>query len=312
MLALSTAWFAREETPLADLFSLLVKHGFQAFELNYVVHPVDLEEIRRLQQKLGFRIVSLHNVCSTLREPLEPDDQYGDNIASLNEEERRQAAMHLRSTAETAAQLGAKAVVIHGGFVPAAKEDQEYRRLRRAFGRGEIDSTAMATAMREKVAQRKALGRPHLEQLVKSLREVCPDFPDLRFGLECRYHYYSLPDVDELAEVLAEANLPNLGYWHDCGHAQVQENFGICRHRDWLERYGHCLIGMHLHGMADRIHDHYPPAPGNMPFEMVLSHLRPDIIQVLELGKFNDLESILAGRDYLQAVFTRGEVMPAE
>ncbi len=311
MLALSTAWFAREEAPLADLFSLLVKHGFHAFELNYVVHPLDLEEIRRLQEELGFTIVSLHNVCSTLREPLAPDDQYGDNIASLDEGERRQAVMHLRSTAETAAQLGARAVVIHGGFVPAAKEDQDYRQLRRAFARGEIEPAVMAEIMRQKVAQRREMGRPHLEQLVRSLREVCPDFPNLRFGLECRYHYYGLPALDELAEVLAEADLPNLGYWHDCGHAQVQEHFGICRHRDWLDRYGYCLIGVHLHGMTDRTHDHYPPAPGNMPFEMIRSYLRADTLQVLELGKFNDLESIVAGRDYLQAIFAHGEVVPA-
>ncbi len=311
MLALSTAWFTREELPLADIFSLLVKHGFQAFELNYVVHPVDLGEMRRLQQELGFTITSLHNVCSTLREPLAPDDEYGDNIASLDEDERRQAAMHLRSTAETAVQFGARAVVIHAGFVPAAKADQEYRALRRAFARGEIEPSTVAEITQKKVAQRKEMGRPHLAQLRKSLREVCPDFPELRFGIECRYHYYGLPDVDELAEVLAEANLSNLGYWHDCGHAQVQENFGICRHQDWLERYGHCLIGVHLHGMADRTHDHYAPAPGNMPFEMIRAYIRPDTIQVLELGKFNDLESVVAGRDYLQAIFTRGEVVPA-
>jgi sugar phosphate isomerase/epimerase len=125
----------------------------------------------------------------------------------------------------------------------------------------------------------------------------------LRFGLESRYHYFSFPNIDELDYLLDELKLPNVGYWHDCGHAQFQEHLGLCRHADWLERYGAHLVGVHLHGMGDAIHDHFAPAPGNMPFELVRRYLRPDTVRVLELAPTNSLAAIVAGRNYLEQLF---------
>ena len=304
MLALSTAWFKESPWSLDDIFARLTEHGFRAFELNYVVHPLNLNQLDALMERTGFEITSLHNVCSSASFPPGQDDRYGDNIASLDEEERRQGASYLRSTAETAMHLGARAIVIHAGSVPAARKDSTYFKLREAYLAGEIAQDAMHQEMQVRYAQRKKSGRPHLEQLLKSLAAVCPDFPTLRFGLESRYHFYSLPDIDELDYVLDRLSLDNVGYWHDCGHAQVQENLGLCRHEDWLQRYGDRLIGVHLHGMGDLIHDHFAPAAGNMPFEMIGRYLNDDTVRVLELANFNDLDSIIAGRDYLEDLYT--------
>ena len=44
MLALSTAWLGRVERPLDDNIALLVEQGFRAFELNFVVHPISLDD----------------------------------------------------------------------------------------------------------------------------------------------------------------------------------------------------------------------------------------------------------------------------
>jgi len=303
MLAISTAWLARSERPLEEMLALLAGQGFRELELNFVVHPLDIERMQRLCGRLGLHVVSLHNICSALTEPVAPDDQYGDNLASLSEEERRQSVMHLRSTAEAALRLGARAVVVHSGSVASLKGENAYFEMLRAFAAGAADAGHVRAEMRRRMAARQTLGRPHVEQLLRSLSEVCADFPQLQFGLECRYHYYSLPSLDELGYVLDRLGLPNVGYWHDCGHAQVQENLGLCRHVDWLERYGDYLIGFHLHGLGDPVHDHYAPAPGNMPFEMIRDYMREDTLRVLELNPGNSLESVLAGRDYLQALF---------
>ena len=109
MLALSTAWFKQSESSLDDLFALLIEQGFHAFELNHVVHPLDPDEFNGMIAHHRFEITSLHNVCSSLADPLEPDNRYGDNLAALDETARRQGVIHLRSTAEAALQLGAKA-----------------------------------------------------------------------------------------------------------------------------------------------------------------------------------------------------------
>ena len=250
MLALSTAWFKNSRRPLQDNLALLVSHGFRVFELNHVVHPVNLEQLNDLREQYGLEFASLHNVCSTATEPLHPDDRYGDNIASLDEAARRQSVTLLRATAETAMELGARAVVIHAGFVPAAREDPMYRALWKGYGAGEVEQAVIHREMQARFAQRKESGRPHLGQLIKSLSAVCPDFPALRFGLESRYHFYSLPDIDELDCVLDALDLDHVGYWHDCGHAQVQENLGLCRHEEWLARYGDRLVGVHMNCTA--------------------------------------------------------------
>ena len=78
-----------------------------------------------------------------------------------------------------------------------------------------------------------------------------------------------MPSFDELEQVLEEANCPNLGYWHDCGHAQFQQNLGIRRHEDWLERFHTRLVGVHLHGMGTFMLDHYAPTSDNMDFGLV-------------------------------------------
>jgi len=302
MLALSTAWLAGRQRPLEDDLALLVEQGFRAFELNFVVHPLDVALFERGIARWGIQITSLHNVCAPFSESLAPDDAYGDNVAALDEEERRQSAGHLRRTAEAALRLGARAVVVHSGSIPMLKADRTYTDMLRAYAKGQVDRATVRAEMRRRMAQRQALAAPHLAQLTRTLSEVCPEFPTLRFGLESRYHYYSLPALDELTNILEQLQLDNVGYWHDCGHAQFQEHLGLCRHADWLERYGERLVGVHFHGMFTEIHDHAAPAVGNMPFEMIVSYLRPATIRVLELAPSNSLTAVVAGRDYLETL----------
>jgi len=95
----------------------------------------------------------------------------------------------------------------------------------------------------------------------------------------------------------------NVGYWHDCGHGQVQENLGIRRHEDWLCRYQDRLIGVHLHGMFNRLLDHEAPAPGNMDFAMVSRYTKRDTLLTIEAHAGNSLEAMQAGIAYLEGIF---------
>ena len=132
---------------------------------------------------------------------------------------------------------------------------------------------------------------------------MCALFPEIRFGLEVRYDYFGLPDYDEMEDVLAEVNLDNVGYWHDCGHAQVFQNLGLWPHEAWLARYRDRLVGVHLHGMKNFLLDHQAPDPDNMDFEMVARYTRPDTLLVMEVSAENTLQDVLRGKDYLEKVF---------
>lgn len=305
MIAISTAWIPEDGWPIEKVFTALDVLEPEAIELNYRVHPLDIEGVRRQAERRGIVITSLHNICSANPDTLRHDDRYGDMIASLDENTRRLGVRYLRETAEAARALGARAVVIHSGSVEALKQSPTYSHsMRRATQAN--DPSIVAVHLPDLIRERARLAPQHFNQLISSLREVCPDFPDLRFGLEIRYHFYSLPDFDELDMIFREVDCANLGYWHDCGHAQVQENLGIRRHEDWLKRYQNRLVGVHLHGMENLLLDHQAPREGNMDFAMISRYVRADTVLVIEASPSNSAAAMLAGKRYLETVFRNG------
>jgi sugar phosphate isomerase/epimerase len=299
MIALSTIWFP--DLPLEDVFRTLRARDVLSFELNYRLHPLHIEEMKNYLRRYGLRITSLHNVCSEHTAPLAPDDRYGNHLADLDEEVRKLSAEHLKTTAQAAQKLGAKVIVVHGGYHAQAKNEDYHRLLREA--RNGADPGLVRERMDDLRRQRDGTVEPYLAQLIRSLKEVCPLYPTVKFGLENRYHYCDLPSLDELALVLDEVGADNLGYWHDCGHGQMQESMGLCRHEDWLRRYGHVLLGTHLHGMADPYHDHQAPTPDNMDFVMIGRYLHDGVLKVIEVEQQNSLEAVLAGKRYLEELY---------
>ncbi len=305
MIAISTAWIPEDGWPAERVFATMEILEPEAIELNYRVHPLDIEAVRRQVEERGMVVTSLHNICSTNPSPLPPENRYGDTIASLDEETRRLAAAYLRETAEAARTLRARAVVVHSGTVAAVNQSPTYRQnIRRATK--ENDPSVLMQHLPGLIRERALTAPRHFDQLVKSLQEVCPDFPDIRFGLEIRYHFHGLPDFNELEAVLSQVGCDNVGYWHDCGHAQVQENLGIRRHEDWLKRYQHHLIGIHLHGMHNLLLDHQAPTRDNMDFAMIRRYTGPDTVLVIEASPSNSVEAMRAGKKYLENIFRNG------
>jgi sugar phosphate isomerase/epimerase len=302
LISISTAWLPDIGSPIEQVLDTLEPLGSRTLEFNYRVHPLDLDATCRALNRRGLTVSSLHNICSTNGRPVPEEDRYGDSVAALDESARQAGLAHLTATAQAARTLGARAVVVHGGTVEAVKESPLYRQAMRESRRAN-NPAPLQSRMPELLKARQATAAQNLARLIASLKEVCPLFPDIRFGLELRYHFHGLPAFDELAEVLAEVNCPNLGYWHDCGHAQFQENLGICRHEDWLKRYRERLIGVHLHGMSSFMLDHYAPTAGNMDFAMIRRYINSDTLLVMEVSPENTAESVQQGKAYLETVF---------
>ena len=302
MIALSTAWIPEDGWPIERVLDAFETFDLDGVEFNYRVHPLDLEATRRELRKREITVTSLHNICSTNELPLANDDRYGDGIASLDEGTRQTAATYLKETAQVARSLGARAIVVHSGEVDAIKQFPAYREAMKQ-ARRENNPEILKEHLPALSEMRSVTAPQHVAQLVRSLREVCPLFPDIRFGLEIRYHFHDVPDFDELETVLAEVNSDNVGYWHDCGHAQVQENLGIRCHEDWLKRYQDRLIGVHLHGMQNLILDHRAPTEGNMDFAMIRRYTNPGTLLTMEVSAENSTEAVLAGKCYLERVF---------
>ena len=64
----------------------------------------------------------------------------------------------------------------------------------------------------------------------------------------------------------------NMRYWHDVGHAILQERVGLCWSNRWLETYKDHLIGVNLHDLKD-LEEYHPPSFGDVDFDDVFPQL---------------------------------------
>ena len=91
----------------------------------------------------------------------------------------------------------------------------------------------------------------------------------------------------------------SVGYWHDVGHAEVNQRLGFTPHEEWLSRFNHKMIGVHLHDVIG-ISDHRPPGKGTVNWDMVAKYLPYEIIRTCEIAEWNEEEEIQGVVDFLQ------------
>jgi sugar phosphate isomerase/epimerase len=124
-------------------------------------------------------------------------------------------------------------------------------------------------------------------------------------GIENRYHFHEIPDLEEIGLILRSFKGGNIRYWHDVGHAKVQENIGISSQRSLLEAYGEDMIGIHLHDVRG-LDDHLAPGQGEMEFSDIRVFLKPSIITVLEVHPEVERKALLEGIRFVKkAIFEK-------
>jgi sugar phosphate isomerase/epimerase len=317
VIALSTAWTAGRRPSLPRTFAAGRRMGFQTFEIGVSDAPFVLDDVLEALDEEQVTVCSLHAVCSQGDVP--PPNRRGDWIAEPDEELRRQGVAAVRETIDIARTLGASAVVLHGGRLPLPDAHLmqlslfryvEMLAMRQAT---EEDANADGDAacpppqpeqpwppplLNELVAQREAIVGQYLTALETSVRELCEYASDMRLALESRYYVQELPARDEFGMLFDRIDAPNLGYWHDIGHAHILERIGMIDHLAQLERYSDRLIGMHLHDIRG-FRDHQPPGRGDFDFSLISKHLRPNVLRVMEIAPDLSARAIRRGREHL-------------
>jgi sugar phosphate isomerase/epimerase len=301
-LALSTSWNAFRHTDGNSLVSEIKELGFGEIELSFNLLSNIVENIRLLVKNQQIKVTSLHNFCPIpdgLKREIALPDYY--SLASLDEQERQKALKYTKHTIETARSLGAEAVVLHTGRVEITDRTRDLIDL---FDRGLKDSREFNDLKSEAIRERDKIKDRFFESILKSLEELdlAARRSGILLGVETRFYYREIPNLEEIGNILEKFKGSQIRYWHDTGHAQLMENLGFCRHRDFLELSKGALLGIHLHNIVGCV-DHHAPSVGEIDFRELLPYVTKDTLKVIEAHHPASAEQLKDSKKMLEVVF---------
>lgn len=296
--ALSTMWAQQERfegKPLA--FAETARDlGFTHIEINYAMPP-DVVDV------LGAGTVL---PVSSLHQPAPKLDHggrwnYDLNLASTDETERRAAIGYAMQTIEIAAEVGARAVVVHLGGIGSVRRPEESR-LRALCAEGVSSGDEVERLRANLRAWREASAPPYLAAARRSLSELATHARrrGVVLGLEDRFNFHEIPSIDETAMLLLEHGPEAVGYWHDTGHAEVMHRLGMVERGDWLRRLGSRTVGTHINDV-DVVTDHRAPGEGTSPWDELLAGLPDTAIRVFEINQHRPDEALRRGLEVIAA-----------
>ncbi|MGQ9545783.1 MAG: sugar phosphate isomerase/epimerase family protein [Dehalococcoidia bacterium] len=294
--SLSTMWAKGRFGSMVEFVAKARELGFTHIEANTYVSPRMFAELL----KTGVPFSSIHSPCPAVSS-YRGISISSLSLSSLNESERTEAVDFAKKTIDLAAEVRAKAIVLHMGEVPIdlSLRDKLYKQHQAAYP----ETNERNEVKEELVRQRASRAAPYLNAAKESLRELCEYSAQkgIMLGLETRFHVNEIPNIDEMAKLLQLVGAPRslAGYWHDVGHAEVQQQLGFASHEEWLSRFHDRMIGIHLHDILG-ISDHHIPGTGRVNWDMIARYLSPGVLKVCEIGEWNDEKQMQRVIKFLQ------------
>ena len=273
LVSISTAWNYHSQMDIRQWCLQVEALGLNTIALDYQLTSSHLDELERILPDLGMGVSSVHNFCPLPNDPVE--GRHASNyyrLSSPDETERRKAVAWTKNTIETACRFQAGVVVIHAGTMGVGEDKSG--RLLDLYRQGQKESPEFSRLKAEILAARAQGKAPFIDALNKSLEEViaCALEKGVVIGLENRYYPFEVPNFDEVGEFLKRFQSENLKYWHDTGHAEINERLGFSSHKDFLTCYKDRMAGIHLHGMKGT-KDHLTPFIGDLDMAPILKAL---------------------------------------
>lgn len=269
--------------------------GFERVELGHGIRLSLMEGIQRRFKKGGFTISSLHNFCPL---PIEITRAAPDcyQFSSSDARERERAMKHTFQTIDFAERFGARVVVLHMGRTPI---DDYTSKLVKMAEVGLIHSREYVREKMTCIRKREDKAAAYVQRSKECLTRII-DYAkgkNVKLGIESRHGYEEIPNEREMAEMLNQFNVPEVGYWHDFGHVQVKHNLGYLDHREWLASAAPRLIGCHLHDTKWPGRDHLAPFMGDVEYDQLIPLLPKDTLFVFEMSPRRTKEEIITARD---------------
>ncbi|MGR3219381.1 MAG: sugar phosphate isomerase/epimerase family protein [Candidatus Anammoxibacter sp.] len=297
MLGISTVWRSTTTGDGNELIKKMLEPELDGLELEYRITDQMLKQMRPTLNKT--RVFSIHNFFP-IPEQIAPGNGNGDAflLSATDTNERKDAIKYTTKTIQIANDLGAKTVVLHLGRVPMETIKNE---LFLFYKDNKIGTAEYVEFMRKFKKTRAKAKEKCFDALLMSMEKLLreADRYNISLGIENRYYFRELPDFDEIGYILEKFKGGKLGYWHDVGHAKVNENLGLMKAEMFLEAYGSNLLGVHLHDVNGYI-DHLVPGRGNVNFETIAKYLKPETIKIIEIHSNADKEDLMNGVHFLK------------
>jgi sugar phosphate isomerase/epimerase len=262
--SLSTRWNAYRHKTGESLVDEILELGFDRIELGYDLRIDLVAGVKSRIESGDICAPSVHNYSPVpVAAPRGHPELF--SLSSLDRRERESAVRYTGATIEFAAEVGAKAVVVHAGNVGMRKRSSKLIDL--------IENGKQHTKKFEKIKMKLLLERDkkvtkHLDQLYRSLEALLPQLEkhSIRMGLENLPSWEAIPTESEAQTIFNKFNSPFLGYWHDMGHGQIRHNLGLTSHKLWFDKLSQHLVGMHIHDTIHPAGDHVMPPQGGINF----------------------------------------------
>jgi sugar phosphate isomerase/epimerase len=275
--------------------------GFEYAELSHGIRISLLPGIIEAVEAGEIKISSLHNFC-----PLPMGVNHAaPNLYQFSSPDRREQELawrHSVKTIETAARVKALAVVLHLGSI----DMKDYTgRLLEMVQKGLKESSKYAALRHDVMEKWEDKKQPFVERASQMLDRLSglAEQHGLKLGVENRQALEEIPLDSDLEMLLLEFQRPTVGYWHDCGHAQIKQNLGFIDHRMHLEAMAPRLLGLHVHDVVFPGRDHAAPGSGCVDFAALKPMVKPDQIKVFELSPRLSTEEAAGGVAFVKGIW---------
>ncbi len=298
MLSCSTSWNALTSLSGKEIVREIKQIGFNSLEINYQVSEEKVKEILQLHQQGEISVSSLHNI-SPLAPGVEPVGSHKAYPLNHPDKEERDKGINLtKKTIDYACLFGAGVVVLHLGesFDTGLKElENQYRT---SFKRDHRNLDNLKCNLKEK---RKKFSESNFKVLEESLKPILEYAQKkyVKLGIENRYYFSQIPDLQELEIILDKYPAEVVGYWHDVGHSQSHEYLELTEQDSYLKKFNDRMLGIHLmDAIEDK--DHLAPGMGNLRLERILGWVDSSrVIKTIEVNNKVTQEELQKGREFL-------------
>jgi sugar phosphate isomerase/epimerase len=282
MLSISTSWNHTPDLNMRQWLGQIKDIGFHAIELGYTLTIDQVNDLLPLLPEMGIQVSSIHNFCPVPYDevsPRHPSNHY--RLSSSDVYERKKAVEWTNRTIDLAVKVKAPVVVIHAGTLEFPEDPSKV--LLQLYKDGQVHTPTYEKARLEFLQLRERHKTIFLKNLEESLTDVMNYAVSKRvkIGLETRYYPIEIPNFEEVGYFLDIFGKQGMYYWHDVGHAEINDRLKIRPHTDFLKTYASRMVGMHIHGMKIA-RDHLAPFDGDLDFDKIKPFLAPSIIKVVE------------------------------